>query len=147
MAREFALSKAPMHQASSAAVRFVVLGVAIASYDAFVSVSELGGGTDPNIGAGLVGFAGLALLSFGWAVIDGRARSSKDTIMLWSLVAAALSIGRWIVRAVVEADASLGVAEILVADLSLTVFFFGLVLMPASVGALVGEASRRGERT
>ena len=136
-----------MHQASSAVVRIVILGVAIASYGALVSVNERGGGTDANIGAGLVGFAGLALFSFGCAVIDGRARSSKDTIMLWSLVAAALSIGRWIVLAIVEADASLGVAEILVADLSLTVFFFGLVLLPASVGALVGDASRRGERT
>jgi hypothetical protein len=132
-----------MHAASSAVVRLAMMSIAIAVYTAAVSASGWGGGTDANIGAGLVGFAGLTLLSFGWALLDGRAFSLKHTIMSWSIVAAALAIGWRIVLAVVDADPSLSVAENLAADLSLTFFFFGLVLVPASVGALVGEMSRR----
>lgn len=132
-----------MHAASSAVVRLAMISIAIAIYTAAVSASGWGGETDANIGAGLVGFAGLTLLSFGWALLDGRAFSLKEAIMSWSIVAAALAVGWRIVLAVVDADPSLSVAENLLADLSLTFFFFGLVLVPASVGALVGEMSRR----
>lgn len=134
-----------MHAASSAVVRIVMMSVAIAIYTAAVSASRWIGGTDANIGAGLLGFAGLIVISFGWALVDGRGCSVKDTIMSWSMVAATLAVVWGIVRAIADADSSLSVAESLVADLSLTFFFFGLVLVPASVGAVVGGVSRRGD--
>lgn len=131
-----------MHAVSSAVVRIVIISLTIAMYSAVVSASGWGGGTDANIGAGLVGFVGLVVLSLVWALVDGRALGLKDTILSWSVIAATVAIGWWVVLAVVEADPSSSVAENLVADLSLTVFVFGLVLVPASVGALMGKASR-----
>ena len=136
-----------MHPAPSAVIRILAISVAITIYSSVVSSGERGGRTDADIGAGLVGFAGLMLLSLGWALVDGRTRSLEGTIVSWGAVAATVSIGWWIVRAIVDADSSSSVAENLVADLSLTFFVFGLVLVPACVGALIGVASRRGDPT
>lgn len=132
-----------MQVASTAMVRIVVLGVVLALYSYVVaSAVGSGGGADADIGAGLVGFAGLVLLSFGWAFVDGRAGRTRHVVVAWNVVAATLAIGWRIVVSVVEADVSLGVAEVFVADLSVVLFLVGLVAVPASLGALAGAGLR-----
>lgn len=141
--RDVVPEAAVMRGVSTAVVRIVVLGAVIALYYAVVSASGWVGGADAGIGAVLAGFAGLAVLSFGWAFVDGRSGRLRHVLVSWSLVAAIVALGWRITVSVVEADSSLSPAEVFVADLSLGLFVLGLVLVPASAGAVAGAALRR----
>ena len=126
----------------AALVRIVAMGAALGAYHAalpYLFPDDEGGA---NIGAGLIAFGALVLISFGWAFVDGSARGISPTIITWAIVAAVLSVGWLVVRAVVEADASMGAAEIITHDLGTLPFILGLVLAPAAVGSVIGGALR-----
>jgi hypothetical protein len=126
----------------AALVRIVAMTAALAVYYAALPflVPEDDGGA--NIGAGLIAFGALVLVSFGWAFVDGTARSISAAIIIWTIVAAVVSVGWLVARAVVEADASTSATEIITHDLGTLPFTLGLVLLPAAVGAAVGHGLR-----
>ncbi|WP_156411689.1 hypothetical protein [Nocardioides sp. Soil805] len=130
---------------STVLTRLAVMGAGLATYYGAVSLvtSDDGGGAD--IGAGLLAFSGLMLASFVWAFLDGRSNDLAATTVVWSLVAVALAAGWRVVVAVASADTSMSFAERLSADALSTLFTFGLVLVPAVLGAVVGGASRSGQ--
>lgn len=131
-----------MSIAVAALVRVVAVGAALAAYYAALPLLFPDDGGGANIGAGLIAFGALALISFGWAFVDGAARGVAPAAIIWAIVAAALSIGWLVVRAVIEADASMSASDLIRHDLGGVPFTRGLVLVPAVVGAVVGGALR-----
>lgn len=131
-----------MSLAVAALVRVVAMGAALAAYYAAIPLLFPDDGGGANIGAGLIVFGALVLISFGWAFVDGAARDLSGAIIIWAIVAAAFSVGWLLVRAVIEADASTSASELIRHDLGGVPFTLGLVLVPAVVGAAVGGALR-----
>ena len=125
-------------------VRLVVLGATLGAY--YASVPYLfPDSADANIGAGLIAFGAVVLVSFGWAFADGRRRGAAPTAVTWAIVAAVLG-ALWILGlAVLEADDSMSVAERLRVDASLAVFTAGLVLVPAGLGAALGGSGHHSD--
>ena len=123
-------------------VRVVAMGAALAGYYAAIPYLFPDDGGGANIGAGLIAFGALVLISFGWAFVDGTARGISPTIATWAIVAAIVSSGWLVARAVSEADASTSATEIITHDLGTLPFTLGLVLVPAAVGAAIGTAFR-----
>lgn len=132
------------HHAIAIVVRLVVLGAALAAY--YASIPFLfPDSTDANIGAGLIAFGAVVLVSFGWAVVDGRRRGAAPTVVTWAAVAAVFGMLWLLGLAVLEADDGMSLAERLRADASLVVFTAGLVLVPAGLGAALGAGSHRSD--
>lgn len=122
-----------------------VLGLAAATWLAFWAGNLGYEGVGANIGAGILGFAALILVSLGWSFVDGRRSGRRRQ-----------TIGRWLVAGIVIGVLSAFQAQsfawgehgidttVLLADLrGLAPFTFGLVAVPAVIGTLVGVASRR----
>lgn len=126
----------------AALVRTVAMAAALAVYYAALPYLFPDDGGGANIGAGLIAFGALVLISFGWAFVDGTVRGISPTIIIWTIVAAAVSVGWLVARAVAEADASTSAMEIVTHDLGMLPFTLGLVLVPAAVGAAVGHGLR-----
>ena len=105
-------------------VRVVAMGAALAGYYAAIPYLFPDDGGGANIGAGLIAFGALVLISFGWAFVDGTARGISPTIATWAI------------------DASTSASEIITHDLGTLPFTLGLVLVPAAVGAVIGTAFR-----
>ncbi|MEI2712583.1 MAG: hypothetical protein V9G04_04620 [Nocardioides sp.] len=94
---------------------------------------------DPNIGAGLMIFAALVVISVIWAFFDGRRQDLPKTLAAWTIVALVVSVGWLVTRAILEAgDEAL---ELILADLFTIPFTVGLILAPALLGAVLGRAS------
>lgn len=123
-------------------VRAIAMGAALAAYYAALPLLFPDDGGGANIGAGLIAFGALVLISFGWAFVDGAARGVAPAAIIWAVVAAVLSVGWLVVRAVIEADASMSAPELILHDLFTIPFTAGLVLGPAVVGAAIGHALR-----
>ena len=87
-------------------------------------------------------FAAIVLASFVWSFIDGRRRVITQVIVIWAIVAAVFSIGWLVMRAVIEADASMSAAELILHDAFSIPFTASLILGPAAVGAVIGQAMR-----
>ena len=126
----------------AALVRVALMGVALAVYYAALPTLFPDDGGGANIGAGLIAFGALVLISFGWSTFDGRVHAFAPAAAIWAIVAAVVSIGWLVALAVAEADASMSVAEFIRNDLGTLPFTAGLVLAPALVGALIGHALR-----
>ena len=124
----------------AALVRVALMGVALAVYYAALPTLFPDDGGGANIGAGLIAFGALVLISFGWAFVDGAARGISPSIIIWAVVAAVVSVGWLVGRAVAEADASMSATEIVTHDLGSLPFTAGLVLVPAVIGAAIGAA-------
>ena len=126
-------------------VRLVVMGAALATYYAAVPFlfPDDGGGAD--IGAGLIAFGAVVVVSFGWAFIDGRRRGASPTVVTWAVVAAAFGFAWLLALALVEADGSLGLVERLRLDSPMVVFTAALVFLPAGLGAALGDTAHRPE--
>ena len=135
-------STGAMDTAIAALVRVVAIGAALAAYYAALPRLFPDDGGGANIGAGLIAFGALVLISFGWAFVDGAARGISASIIVWAVVAAVVSVGWLVALAVAQADASMGASELMVNDLGSLPFTLGLVLAPASVGAVIGGALR-----
>lgn len=119
-------------------VRLVALGVGLGVYYAAMPILF----PDDALGAGLIAFAALILISFVWSLTDGRARGFGAALIIWVVVAAIFSIGWWIALAVSGADDSMTVVELLRADAFSLFFTGGLVAVPAVVGSAIGHAVR-----
>lgn len=125
----------------AALVRLVALGAGLAAYYAALPVL-FPGSTDANIGAGLLAFGGIVVVSLGWAFVDARRRGASSTIATWAVVAVAFGV-LWLVGlATLEADDSMTLVDRLRLDAFLVVFTAGLVLVPAALGAALGDRSR-----
>jgi hypothetical protein len=124
------------------AVRLAVMGAALAAYYAAVPFLFPDDG-DANIGAGLIAFGVVVVISFGWAYVDGRRRGASPTVVTWAFVAAAFGLMWLLGLALVEADDSLGLGERLLLDFPMVVFTAGLVFLPAGVGAALGGTAHR----
>ncbi len=126
-------------------VRLVVMGAALGAYYALIPFLFPDDGGGANIGAGLIAFGAVVLVSFGWACVDGRRRGASSTAATWAVVAAAFGLLWLLGLALVEADDSLGVAERLLLDSPIAVFTAGLVFLPAGLGAALGGTAHRPE--
>ena len=131
-----------MRSLLAAVVRLVVLGLVVSAYYA-ATPYLFPDGTDANIGMGLIAFGVVALVSFGWAVVDGRSRGAAPTLVVWAVVAVALGVLWLLGLALVGTDDSIAVLERLRRDAFLAVFTAGLVLLPAALGAGLGGSARR----
>lgn len=128
----------------AAIVRLVVMGAGLAAYYAALP-ALFPRSNDANIGAGLLAFAGIVVVSLGWAFADARRRGASSTVATWAIVAVAFGV-LWLVGlATLEADDSMTLSERLRLDAFLVVFTAGLVLLPAALGAALGDRSRNSE--
>ena len=121
-------------------VRLAVLGAGLAIYYAAMPILF----PDDALGAGLIAFAALIVISFVWSLVDGRARGFGAASVIWAVVAAVFSIGWWIALAVSGADDSMTVVELLRADAFSLFFTGGLIAVPALAGAAIGSVLRPG---
>jgi Kef-type K+ transport system membrane component KefB len=128
------------HHAIAILIRLVVLGVALSCYYAALPFL-FPGSNDANIGAGLIAFGLVVLVSFGWALVDARRRGAAPTMSGWAVVGAAC--GRVWLRglALLEAAVRMSIAERLRVDAFLAVFTAGLVFVPAGLGAAIGGSA------
>ena len=133
------------HQVIAIAVRLVVMGTALGAYYAAIPHLFPDGGSGANIGAGLIAFGVVVLVSFGWGFVDGRQRGASPTVVTWAVVASAFGLAWLLGLALVEADDSMSLAERLMLDSPIAVFTAGLVLVPAGLGAALGGTAHRPE--
>lgn len=132
------------HQAIAIVVRLVVIGAALGAYYAAIPFLFPDDGGGANIGAGLIAFGALVLVSFGWAYVDGRRRGASPTAATWAVVSLAFGL-LWLLGLALVEDDGLGLAERLVLDLPTVVFTAGLVFLPAGLGAALGGTAHRPE--
>lgn len=133
------------HQVIATLVRLVVMGAALAAYYSAIPFLFPDDGGDANIGAGLIAFGVVVVVSFGWAFVDGRRRGASPTVATWAVVAVAFGLLWLLGLALVEADDSLGLVERLRLDAAMVVFTAGLVFLPAGLGAALGGTAHRPE--
>ncbi len=130
----------------SIAVRTIALVLAVAVY-AVIGTQVWDERGDANIGAGLIGFALVLAISFGWALADAMRLGAGYAVGAWLGVAVAAVL---VVLALVllPGDGSMTTSERLVDTLGLAPMVAGLVAGPALVAAAVGGALRSigGER-
>ena len=124
-------------------VRLVVMGAALTGYYAANPILFPDDGGGANIGAGLIGFGLVVLVSFAWANVDGRRRGAGPTAATWAIVAMAFGLLWLLGLATIEADDSMSLAERVRFDAFLAVWTAGLVFLPAGVGAAVGGTAHR----
>lgn len=122
-------------------VRLAVLGVALTAYSLLV-VPAMSDAGDADIGAGLLASAVLAVAGLVGALVDARREGAPVALAWWLAVAAGLAVGWWVALAVPQ-DSSITFADALAADAGQLPFTFGLVAVPAVVGAVVGGMLRR----
>jgi len=125
-----------------ALVRLGVLGAALVAYYAAIPFL-FPDAADANIGAGLIAFGAVALVSLGWAFADGRRLGAGPAMAVWAVAAVALGVLWLLALATIGADDSIGLAERLRVDASLAVFTAGLVFLPAALGAGLGAGTHR----
>lgn len=126
----------------AAVVRLVLLGAAMAAYYA-ATPFLFPDAADANIGAGLIAFGVVVLVSFGWAFADGRRRGTAPTVVVWAVVAIGFG-ALWLLGiATIATDASMTLGERLRLDAFFVVFTAGLVFVPAAVGAALGARTSR----
>ena len=122
-------------------VRLTVIGLAMGAY--YLAIPALfPDSTDANIGAGLIAFGGMALLSLGWAFADGRRRGAPPTVVTWAAVAIAVGVLWLLAMTVLDPDDGISLVQRLRLGASTAVFTAGLVLVPAGVGAAIGGGTR-----
>ena len=123
-------------------VRLAVLAFVVGAYRELVVplMSEPG---DPDIGAGLIAFGIIIIISFVWSVVDGRRSGLTSTAARWAIVAVVFSLGWVVLLAVAERDGSMSTRDALSASLGLVPFTIVLVLVPSLVGAAIGQSLRR----
>jgi len=123
-------------------VRLAALAVVVIAYTSLVvpMMSEQG---DANIGAGLLAFAIVIVISLIWSVVDGRRAGLAPTAVRWAIVAVVLSIGWVLLLVVVEGDDSMTTREAVGAAFGLVPFTIVLVLVPSLVGAAIGQSLHR----
>lgn len=118
-----------------------VAALLTASYAAIAATAEKG---DANIGAGLMLFALVLLVSAAWGLVDGLRHPLPGTIVSWAVVALVLAVG-WILSiSVMDAgdDPTMTWQELFTFNLELLPFLVALVVGPAAACAAIGHAIR-----
>ena len=119
-------------------VRAVVVGVS--SWLSGWLVATLSGGTDANIGAGLISFAVTMVLSFAWAAMDARRRGLTPVLFVWLPVAVLVGLATPFEIALGDGGFDW---DVIASDLAMvSPFTAALVAVPAILGAVVGAANR-----
>lgn len=124
-------------------VRATTLLVGIGAYYLLVPhvVPDEPGDAGAAIGAGLLAFALLVVVSGVWAFVDGSRRRFADVAVIWVATGVVVALGWAVGLAITEADASMSAWELFVHDLGLLPFTIGLVVAPAVVGGALGQAT------
>lgn len=100
--------------------------------------------TDPdegaNIGAGLIAFAVLVVVSAVWGFFDGRRRRDlRSVLLVWLAVAAVVGLAVVLTRLVIEPG---GLSPVLLLDAVFSLAMVAaIVLVPAAVGGAIGTGS------
>ena len=123
-------------------LRVAVLAAVVTAYMTLV-VPSMSQPRDANIGAGLIAFGVVIVVTVAWSFVDGRRAGLAPTAIRWASVAVVLSLGWVVLLAVGDGDTSLGSREAVGAALALIPFTVGLVLVPSLVGAAIGQRLRR----
>lgn len=123
-------------------LRVAALAGVVTAYMTLV-VPFMGEPGDANIGAGLIAFGIVILVTVAWSFVDGRRAGLAPTVTRWAIVAVVFSLGWVVLLAVADGDTSLGSREAVGAALALIPFTIGLVLVPSLVGAAIGQRRRR----
>ena len=131
-----------MSHVTAVLVRLAALGLALTAYT-LLAVPAMSREGDANIGAGLLAFAALALVGLVGGAVDAVRHGAVTAVGWWVAVAVGLALGWWVTLAVPR-DSSMSFGELLAADAGLLPFTFGLVAVPAVVGAVVGRVLARG---
>lgn len=124
-------------------VRATTLLVGIGAYYLLVPhvFPDEPGDAGAAIGAGLLAFALLVVVSGVWAFVDGSRRRFADVAVIWVATGVVVALGWAVGLAITEADASMSAWELFVHDLGLLPFTIGLVVAPAVVGGALGQAT------
>lgn len=95
-----------------------------------------GGGA--NIGAGLISFLVIFVLSLVWAFVDGRRwRAVGRVVLVWAAVAVIVAVAMVVE---IQMHGSGVDSAVMRSDLqTVAPFLFGLVLVPATVGGVLGS--------
>ncbi len=123
-------------------LRVAVLAAVVTAYMTLV-VPSMSQPRDANIGAGLIAFGVVIVVTVAWSFVDGRRAGLAPTAIRWAGVAVVFSLGWVVLLAVGDGDTSLGSREAVGAALALIPFTVGLVLVPSLVGAAIGQRLRR----
>lgn len=119
-----------------------VTAAAVAGHLVLVLAAGGSGQDDANIGAGLIVFAVLVVLSFAWALVDGRREETPMGRLLarWGVVAVVVPVLITAVLWVVNRTAPdwSGQPEMFV----LWMFLAAMSFVPAVIGVALGTASR-----
>lgn len=126
-------------------VRVVVVGGAGLVTGWLVNAMTAKGG-GANIGAGLISFLVLLLVSLVWGTIDGKRWKSVSPIMLvWFVVALVVAIS--VVVGIQFHGAGLDTSVLRSDLMSVSPFIFGLVFVPAAIGgSIAARLSPKGAR-
>jgi hypothetical protein len=93
------------------------------------------------IGAGLIAFGAIVVVSAVWGLVDGRRRSFRDLALVWAAVSVVFGLAWAVGLALTGEDSSMSASELFVHDLGLLPFTIGLVVVPAVVGGALGQAT------
>ncbi|MFS3130828.1 hypothetical protein ACLM5J_20665 [Nocardioides sp. Bht2] len=97
-------------------------------------------GDGANIGAGLLLFALLWAMAFGWSLFDARRRGFAISIVAWALVGLLIGIAFPISIAIADSDWD---STVLRSDLSFFIpFWLSSVTVLAAIGAAIGNSLR-----
>jgi len=125
---------------SAVLVRAIVLGAGIGVYT-WLAPRLMP--DDDGLGAGLLAFALIILIivvTAVWGLVDGRRREFGRVAVIWLVTGVLVAVGWSIGLAVNGADSSMSIPELMLADVALLPFTFGLVAAPALVGGAIGQA-------
>jgi len=122
---------------SAVLVRAIVLGAGIGVYT-WLAPRLMP--DDDGLGAGLLAFALIIVVTAVWGLVDGRRREFGRVAVIWLVTGVLVAVGWSIGLAVNGADSSMSIPELMLADVALLPFTFGLVAAPALVGGAIGQA-------
>lgn len=121
-------------------VRAVVVAVAAVAAGFLMNIGVDEGGA--NIGAGLVAFLVIAVISLAWSFTDGRRwRSMGRALAVWAAVAVLVAVAMVLQ---IQLQGSGIDPEVLRSDMmTVAPMLFGLVLIPAAIGSVIGALTNR----
>jgi len=122
---------------SAVLVRAIVLGVGIGAYT-WLAPRLMP--DDDGLGAGLLAFALIIVVTAIWGLVDGMRREFNRVALTWLVTGALVAVGWSLGLAVNAADSSMSTLELMRADVVLLPFTFGLVVVPALVSGAIGQA-------
>ena len=119
--------------------RFLLLALGLALYHVLLPWLFPDDGGGANIGAGLLGFAGLGVAAGTWGYLDGRRRAQGRLVLLWSVTGLLVGVA-WAVGVSVVEPGAASVSATLATMSFLVPFATLLVAVPATIGGTARRA-------